>query len=489
MQITRRFLLTGAAAGFAAPAWPEAPIRSPLPLRRPATVLDARAALATEALIAEAQLGGEVGFAVADMRTGRILESRKPALALPVASTAKAITTLFALDRLGPQHRFATRLLATGPVLGGRIEGDLVLAGGGDPTLHTDHLAAMARDLRAAGISGIAGRFLVWGGILPYVPEIAHDQPVHAGYNPAVSGLNLNFNRVYFEWKANGTGYETSMDARSDTVVPRVNVAQISVVARDLPIFTHDLRNGREEWTVAATALGKEGGRWLPVRRPEIYAGDVFRTLARAHGVTLPAPEQVAQLPGGAVLVQHDSAELTAILREMLRFSTNITAEAVGMTASGLRGVGSGSITASGRAMSDWLTARGIEDTQFAGHSGLGIETRLGAGAMVSALAQLGPAAGLRPLLRPFALPETGGKANPLRVVAKTGTLNFVSTLAGYVTGPVGAELAFAIFTGDEARRAAAGQVETPPGARAWVGRSKTLQQKLILRWAKAYGA
>ncbi|MBW6505849.1 MAG: D-alanyl-D-alanine carboxypeptidase/D-alanyl-D-alanine-endopeptidase [Rhodobacteraceae bacterium] len=488
MQITRRFLLTGAAAGFAAPAWPEAPIRSPLPLRRPATVLDARAAQASEALVAEAQLGGEVGFAVADLRTGHILESRKPALALPVASTAKVVTTLFALDRLGPQHRFATRLLATGPVLGGRIEGDLVLAGGGDATLHTDHLAQMAKDLRAAGINSVAGRFLVWGGILPYVAEIAHDQPVHAGYNPAVSGLNLNFNRVYFEWKANGTGYQTSMDARSDTVVPRVNVAQISVVARDLPVFTHDLRNGREEWTVAATALGKEGGRWLPVRHPEIYAGDVFRTLARAHGITLPVPEQVVQLPSGDALVQHDSADLTAVLREMLRYSTNITAEAVGMAASGLRGVGGGGIAGSGRAMSDWLAARGIEGTRFAGHSGLGVDTRLGAGAMVSVLAQLGLSGGLRPLLRPFAMPEIGGKANPVRALAKTGTLNFVSTLAGYLTAPGGGELAFAIFTGDEARRAAAGQVEAPPGARAWVGRSKTLQQKLIARWAEVYG-
>lgn len=489
MQITRRFLLGGAAAGLAVPAWPEPPDTSPLPQRRPAWVRDARAAQASEALIDAARLGGEVSFVVADMRTGQVLESRKPALSMPPASTAKAITTLYALDRLGPRYRFATRLIATGPVVGGRIEGDLVLAGGGDATLHTDHIAAMAKELRAAGVSGVAGHFFVWGGALPYAREIAHDQPEYVGYNPAVSGLNLNFNRVFFEWKANGTGYELSMDARSDTVVPRVNSARVSVVARDLPVFTHDVRDGREEWTVAQTALGKEGGRWLPVRRPDVYAGDVFRTLARAHGIELPEPEQVAQLPGGAVLVQHSSDELVAILREMLRYSTNIIAEAVGMSASGLHGVGADSIAGSGHAMDDWLAARGVEGTRFADHSGLGVETRISTGEMVAALAQFGPTVGLRAMLRPFGMPETGGKASPVLVVAKTGTLNFVSTLAGYMTAPGGAELAFAIFTGDEARREAAGPVEAPAGSRSWIGRSKTLQQQLIARWGKAYGA
>ena len=487
MRITRRFLLGGALAGFATPVWPEPPTASPLPTRRPGAIVEASVAQATEALIAAAKLGGEVSFALVDLRSGELLEARRPAALMPPASTAKAITALYALDRLGPGHRFATRLVATGPVVGGRIEGDLVLAGGGDPTMHTDHLAAMAKALRAAGVNGVSGRFLVWGGALPYAREIASDQPVHVGYNPAVSGINLNFNRVFFEWKANGAGYEISMDARSDTVVPRVNTARVSVVARDVPVFTHDDRDGREEWTVAATALGQSGGRWLPVRHPEAYAGDVFRTLARAHGATLPEPRQVAQLPTGTVLVQHDSAELTAILREMLRYSTNITAEAVGMSAS--HASGSDSIAGSGRAMNAWLAERGIEGARFADHSGLGVESRIGTGEMALALARLGPGAGLRSLLRPFAMPAIGGKASALQVQAKTGTLNFVSSLAGFIVTSEGRELAFAIFTGDEPRRAAAGPVEAPAGSRSWVNRSKSLQTQLIARWGKVYAA
>jgi D-alanyl-D-alanine carboxypeptidase/D-alanyl-D-alanine-endopeptidase (penicillin-binding protein 4) len=61
-------------------------------------------------LIAEAALGGRVAFAVADAQTGAILETRLPLLALPPASVTKVFTAAYALDVLGAQHRFTTRI-------------------------------------------------------------------------------------------------------------------------------------------------------------------------------------------------------------------------------------------------------------------------------------------------------------------------------------------------------------------------------------------
>ncbi|WP_444431033.1 D-alanyl-D-alanine carboxypeptidase [Rhodobacter capsulatus] len=191
------------------------------------------------------------------------------------------------------------------------------------------------------GVTGVRGRFLVWGGALPYAEAIAADQPVHVGYNPAISGLILNYNRVHFEWKRAKGGYALAMDARSERHVPKVYTADVAAVARQAPLFEYRQAGGREHWTVAASALGKDGSRWLPVRLPEAYAGDVFQTLARARGIDLPAPEPVRALPAGArVLVGQPSEALPKILRSMMKYSTNITAEAVGMTASAARGGG-----------------------------------------------------------------------------------------------------------------------------------------------------
>lgn len=502
--ITRRGVLGGLLAGtVAGPALAEAPLRSLRPPMRagqgatgaaPVAARAASAAAAPDAaaLVAAAQLGGKVGFVVADARTGQVLEAMNGSEPMPPASVAKAITALYALEMLGPGYRFPTRLIGTGPVQGGVLRGDLVLAGGGDPTLETDTLGDMAAALRGAGVGGIAGRFLVWDGALPFVRAIDTSQPDWLGYNPAVGGLNLNFNRVHFEWRRAQGGWQLNMDARGNRYVPKAYTTRMALANRDLPVYTYSDRGKVEEWTVAASALGNGGSRWLPVRKPDAYAGDVFQTLARAQGIALPDPQSLRGRPEGRVLVERASVDLRPMLFDMLKYSNNLTAEAVGMAASLRRGVGSHS--GSGPAMSDWLAGRAGAQSRFVDHSGLGGASRISAQDMVAALARLGPQHQLRGLMKEFVMRDANGKAvpnHPVRVEAKTGTLNFVSTLAGWIGTPSGGDLVFAIFTGDVARRDSIPDSlrERPPGGREWVGRSKRLQQQLIERWAAVYAA
>mgnify|MGYP006163909651 CR=1 FL=1 len=153
------------------------------------------------------------------------------------------------------------------------------------------------------------------------------------GYNAAISGLNLNFNRVHFEWKPTGQGWQLAMDARGTRFVPPVVGVKVALAAREAPIFAYEGSDPTERWTVAEPALREAGSRWLPVRRPTPYVAEVFATLAAAHCLTLPRAEIMAQPPADAVeIVAHEGEELTAVLADMLRFSTNLTAEAVGLT-------------------------------------------------------------------------------------------------------------------------------------------------------------
>jgi D-alanyl-D-alanine carboxypeptidase/D-alanyl-D-alanine-endopeptidase (penicillin-binding protein 4) len=328
---------------------------------------------------------------------------------------------------------------------------------------------------------------------LPFLDRIDPGQADWFGYNPSISGINLNFNRVNFVWKRQGDGYEVGMNAEGERFVPEVHTARVSVVERETPLFTYAGDGEVEEWTVARPALGKGGSRWLPVRRPEAYTGDVFQTLARAHGIDLPSPRAGDAAPtGGTVVLERSSDDLRRLLTDMLKFSTNLTAEVVGMSASQMRGVaGHG---ASGRAMTAWVRERAdLTATDLTDHSGLGPGSRMTAQDMVRMLVRLGQPAGLRSLMRQVTFKEKGEKAlSPgIRVEAKTGTLNFVSALAGYMTARDGTDLAFAIFTGDAARRDAvpAEQRDEPEGARDWTRRSKRLQAQLIERWAELYGS
>lgn len=478
-------------AGVASPALAEVMERSPRPVARgavPQAGVSGSAAQDAAALIAAAKLGGTVGFVVVDAVTGAVLEAHEPQAKLPPASVAKAITALYALDRLGPAHRFTTRVLATGPVSGGVVQGDLVLAGGGDPTLQTDQLGDLVARLAKGGLKGATGRFLVWDGALPRLDTIAEDQPMHVGYDPALSGLNLNFNRVYFEWKKAGGDWQTGMDARGERFVPAISGITGRVARRESPLFTYDQSPGHEDWTVASAALGKGGSRWLPVRQPAAYVAEVFRVLTRAQGITLPKGEVVASLAGGTEIGRAESEPLTVVLRDMLKFSTNITAECCGLSSSH-----EARLAASGRAMTDWARGRLGMTSTFTDHSGLGSTSRVTAADMAQALvkAHVG-GMGLKPILRDVGMKDDKGKViegHPVKVLAKSGTLNFVSGLAGHIVPPKGREMIFAIFTGDPARRDAVpvAQREGPEGGAAWTKRSRRLQGQLISRWAGLY--
>ncbi len=496
-QISRRLFLRGA-AGFsvssvATSLFANAPERSLRPVARSADLLKELQKPA-EQLVEAANLGGRVGFAVADVETGKLLEEREPAMGQPPASVAKALTAAFALDVMGSEFRFETRVLATGAIVDGVVQGDLVLAGGGDPTLDTNALARLAANLKEAGIKGITGDFKVWGGALPHLRDIDQSQPDHVGYNPAVSGLNLNYNRVHFEWKRANGSYAVTMQARSDSHRPNVNMARMKVIARDVPIYTYEDRAGVDNWTVARGALGKGGARWLPVRKPEIYAGEVFQSFARAQGIKLSAPVIADQKPSGDVLAKVESEPLSRLLKDMLKWSTNLTAEVVGLTASQKHsGRAMTSLAGSAAQMNAWAKAAfGLQSVALVDHSGLGESSRISARDMMLALHHLRKSSELKPLLKPFKMLDAKRKEikdHPLSVHAKTGTLNFVSGLAGYVDLPDGSELVFAIFAANLDKRAALkkSERERPPGGREWNRRAKRLQQELIERWGIVY--
>lgn len=453
-----------------------------------------RAVRSADEILGDAKLAGKVSFVVADLKTGMTLESVEAATARPPASVAKALTALYALDALGPDHRFETQLLATGGVVNGEIMGDLVLVGGNDPILDTDHLATMAADLKAAGIIGVRGAFRVYEASLPMLDRIDPAQPDQVGYNPGVSGLALNYNRVHFEWKRKDGKYAITMEGRTGKYRPAVRMAAMEVSDRAGPVYTYENRANTDVWTVARGALGAEGARWLPVRKPGLYAGEIFETLAGSHGIRIGAPKMTAQLPIGDVLVRHQSADLRSILRDMLKWSTNLTAEMVGLSATVARGKPVSSLKTSAQEMNLWAQANlGTQFAALVDHSGLGDASRLTATDMVTVLLKV-HARGLRDILKPIHMRDAKRNVvadRPIKVDAKTGTLNFVSALAGYLTGPDGTEMAFAIFAADESIRATLtrAQRERPPGGANWNYRAKRMQQQLLERWGVLYGA
>lgn len=488
-MIKRRFFLGGAAASLLpSPLWAEAPLTSPRPLPRGGKPVQPGAEMA---LWTKAKLSGGFAALAVDRASGRVLSSLNPDLPLPPASVTKAVTALYALEALGPDFRFATRLMRVGEVVNGRLEGDLYLVGGGDPNLDSDDLGDLAAALAATGLKSVSGRFVICDGALPHIAQITKAQPAHLGYNPTISGVVLNYNRVNFEWLRDGQGgWRLGMDARGERFLPQVKGIQGTIADRELPLFTHKMDEASENWTVARSGLTGDGSRWLPVRRPAPYVAEVFATLARAHGLDL-APAVIERLPPPETvqIVAHQGDPLTEVIRGMLRHSTNLTAEVLGLTASG-----AGSLPGSGAAMTDWARRKlGLTGSRFADHSGLGPESLTTAQDLIRVFQNAGRLRHgglLDSLTREMGLADADGreqKTAATRIRAKSGTMNFVSNLAGVIDRPERGDILFAILCADAPRRDAVplDDREEPDGAKGWTRRARRLHQQVIRDWSQ----
>jgi D-alanyl-D-alanine carboxypeptidase/D-alanyl-D-alanine-endopeptidase (penicillin-binding protein 4) len=487
VRLGRRVFLALVAAAFACGVAGLAPAKQLAPRLQSGEAM--RAALA---------LTGVSGWMAVDLDTGAVIDQGNAARPFAPASVAKLPTAAFALDALGPGYRFETRVLADGPVRGGFVQGNLILQGGGDPELDTDALLPLVTALKAHGVAGATGAFLVDGTALPQVQEITSAQEVDAAYNPSVSALNLNFNRVHLKWDARKGQKRLSVEAAAARLSPPVECVQVALApAPGAPLFAFREQDGTEHWQMAREAYRGQAARWLPVKRPELYAGEVFRRLAEGQGIRLERP-RLGRAPGAVeVLAVRQSRPLADILREMLRHSTNLTAEVTGAAAARAAGRPAQSLAESAALMNAWagsVAGFSVDDPEFrfANHSGLTLESRVSPRRMVTLLAALArrapvaagrdrPQGGIAGYLRPH---DVSDKSVPLdygrlAVLAKTGTMSYVRGLAGYVATPGGRRLAFAIFSNDLDRRGDGPQHVD----KAWMARAKSFERALIRNW------
>lgn len=500
----KRALMIGAISLSAMALMAAAPLQAPAPPPKPPMTIPTAAEL-----VEGAPLSGDTAFMVYDLDTGQALEAGNFDLPLPPASVAKAPTAIYALDRLGAGYQFETRLATVGPVVGGVLKGDLILQGGGDPELDSVGLDELANELALSGIREVDGRFLVDDSFYPMIERIDDTQPEVASYNPSISALSLNFNRIYAEWRRASGGYDVRVEARADGLSPPTRAAVVEIVEDTASGGAFDYVAGAraELWRVRRSALGKRGSRYLPIRRAAMYAGQVFRDLARERGVRLPPPEKGAAPTISNVLARKESRPLTDIARDMLRYSTNLTAEALGLAATRSGGLAPSNLAASAGSMNAWTSAfvgatPGDPGLALVNHSGLSGNSRMTVRRMVDFLAAAdlrgfpalngGQATTMFALLKEVGV-EVKDKPPPKHayaIRAKTGTLNFTSALAGYIHTDKGRRLAFAIFSADLAKREMLNDpsVERPRGSRTWAAVARNLQRDMLRSWIDRFG-
>ncbi len=455
----------------------------------------------------------DVGYHLFRLTDGRVVDTYDADTPRIPASTTKLITARAALEILGGDYRFQTRLLVSGEVHESALHGDLYLVGGGDPTLSTNDLQGFVDALKTAGITQVSGRFAFDESFLTTTQEINPKQPIAAAYNPSVSALSLNYNRVQLRWKGRpGTkNFQTRLRSPADGIflpVAGVSTGLIPIGRHSQDLFILD--GGSTDRWLLSRQLPARGFKELPVKRaPGKVAASLFRTYCVQRGITLPQP-QAAPVPTNARLLHtHYSKPLPEILSGMLFHSNNLSAELIGLvTSRTLRDLPL-SIIESAALLTDWYQRR-LPHADWTGfvsmnHSGLSSMSRhsprhltailyTGATPTSEQTGHGGPNATL-PLLDLLPHPEWENEWAELgeKVRAKSGTMSYADGLTGILTTRKGHQLGFALLVTDFARRAAfdtarhAEKVQTSPEAEAWTERAKAFEQALLSHWRRSY--
>lgn len=441
------------------------------------------------------------GVLAVSLDTGDTLFARNVDAPMIPASNVKLLTTAAALHYLGGDFRYRTFVLATGPVVDGVLQGDLVLYGTGDPGLsdrfHPSRGAVfdtLAAELRRSGIERVAGRVLGDGTFFSGPDRVGDWDPTDLNdwFAAASPALSYNENVVTLRVEATRAGErprvhtlpahdgsQITNEARSvggrpsrRFVVERPDPLGATMVRGDLPTSSPDV------W------------RRLTVQDPVLFAAHGFHRSLGAGGIRVDgAPGRVAGastsplgearvFTGGAhtprVVAEHRSPPLREYLAVINQESHNLFADLVLRTV-GRVVEGEGSYAAGARAVERFLTREvGLPEgsVHLVDGSGLADTNRATPGAFVAVVAHLSDS----PAWETFwaTLPEAGGRqlrrmqrtqaAGNLR--AKTGTIRGVSALSGMVRTHDGERIAFSIVSNQLPSAWGAKRLEDRIGAR-----------------------
>jgi D-alanyl-D-alanine carboxypeptidase/D-alanyl-D-alanine-endopeptidase (penicillin-binding protein 4) len=335
---------------------------------------------------------------------------------LTPASNMKVVTGAVALEVLGADSRFTTRVIANSEPLNGVIDGPLYLVGGGDPLLETDNydrglkypdqphtrLEALADQVQAAGVTKVTGGILGDDDRLDQARSVATwpDRYMNDGEVGPLTALSVN-------------------DAR---VVP--GGSQLAGIA------------GASSTT--------------PSTDPPAHAAVVFAEVLRARGIVVDGETKAGPAPtSGQQIAAVDSLTVAEIVGQMLRFSDNNTAELL-LKEVGLKAKKDPTTPGGAAVVLDTLAKWGFntEGVVVADGSGLDQTNKVTCDLLVQILERGGP---LGPLAAGLAVPQQNGtlrdryEDSPAidNVRAKTGTLSGVTSLSGWVASDIGSHIAF----------------------------------------------
>jgi D-alanyl-D-alanine carboxypeptidase/D-alanyl-D-alanine-endopeptidase (penicillin-binding protein 4) len=394
------------------------------------------------------------------------LFSQQPSKPMNPASTMKLLTTFASLSLLGPDYRWRTEAYAAGLITDGVLDGNLVLKGYGDPKITIEQFRDLIARLRATGLSTIRGDLVL---DRTFFAPTAHDPAAFDGeplkpYNVGPDALLVNFKSVRFVFAPNSAG---------DAVDIRAEPALASVTIRGAPSLTpgecgdwraslqavFSNRPDRAEATFSgryAVACGERDWYVALLDHPHFVRESFARAWTDVGG-SFDGRVRDGKLPREAKpLVTLESAPLYDIVRDINKLSNNVMARQLFLTLATTAYPPPATTAHATDAVKRWLRAHKLNFPELVLDNGSGLSRReriaaQSLGRLLLAAYESGVRADFVSSLAVAATDGTVRKRFENDTVAeqaflKTGSLEGVRAIAGYVFAPNGRSFAVVCF-------------------------------------------
>lgn len=409
----------------------------------------------------------ELGAAPAERR---VLFTHQGDKTLIPASNLKVVTTAAALAKFGADFRFRT-VLASRTLPDGSVE--LALVGDGDPTLgDLRRLAGTGWDidtvfkqwaaaLLQAGVTKV-DRLLIDDSV--FDEEFLHpswpaDQELDH-YVAQVGGINLNANCIWFDIRPGGGGEAVSFSTRPATQF--VSVRNAATTGGNNAIwFTRD--RGTNQITLRGTANASLAGQRVTIHDPAMFAGTVLAESLVAGGIPLAGAatrdrsvrDAIRSGQGGWRVLAIYETPLPQVLAWTNKESVNMYAESLCKRLGFVSTGASGSWAGGTAAMGEYLRSLGVQADQFSFDDGCGLSRKnlITPNALLRVLEDGYHSASQSVYVNSMAIGGVDGTldrrfdgAMKGRVFGKSGYINGVVTLSGYLRTRDDRWVAFAIL-------------------------------------------
>ena len=409
----------------------------------------------SQALRAASVPQSSVAIVVQDLGAARPSLSHNAGVAMNPASVMKLVTTLVALELLGPAYRWKTEAYAAGELRDGVLEGDLVLKGYGDPKLDYESFWMLLRALRGRGLREIRGDLVLdrsffaplqadpgrfdGDGLRPYnvLPDalLVHYKSLRFAFLPQPEREAV---RIYVEPRPPGLEVANSLRLSGGNCLEGRafrDMLQADFAAGPPPRATfsgrYPIACGEKELNVALLAPNEQVAGVLRELWPEL--GGVWRGQVREGEV--PAEAQL--------LHTHASAPLSEIVRYVNKYSNNVMARQLYLTLATASSEPPARPELAAEAVRHWLAVKDIPAHELVIENGSGLSRtdRISAASLAAVLQTAWKSAVMPEFVSSLALVAFDGTmrkrlvGDPIAGQAhvKTGLLSDVRAMAGYL--------------------------------------------------------